>query len=328
MSTPPSTFRSGLAISLQAFLDYKRALNRRYDVEAKTLQLLDRYLAERGLQGAEDVTPCVIDAFVASRPRARPRSYNHLVGVVRRFFAWAVLQHRVTRNPVQIRPRRATSQRLPYVFDLCQAQRLLEQARGLSSPRHPQRGLVYETIFALLYGLGLRVGEVARLTLGDVDRDRQILFIRETKFSKDRLVPMGPNLAARLQRYVEARFQEGDRRREAPLFALSRRGRVAPTTISQTFHAMVPDLNLEVRPGIASPRLHDLRHSFAIGTLLRWYRQGLDPGQRLLHLSTFLGHVDPTSTAVYLTITELLLHEADQRFRAWAPVSSSEGGQP
>ena len=65
--------------------------------------------------------------------------------------------------------------------------------------------------------------------------------------------------------------------------------------------------------------MRHFRHAFAVGTLLRWYREGIDPNCRLIHLSTFLGHVDPNSTAVYLTITEELLREADRRFRAFAP---------
>ena len=89
-------------------------------------------------------------------------------------------------------------------------------------------------------------------------------------------------------------------------------------TISQTFHHLVPKLELIIPAGTVGPRVHDLRHAFAIGTLLRWYRSGLDPSSRLLQLSTFLGHVSPTSTAVYLTITGALLDEASGRFEAWA----------
>ena len=75
------------------------------------------------------------------------------------------------------------------------------------------------------------------------------------------------------------------------------------------------------------PRVHDLRHSFAVGTLLRWYREGADPAARLLHLSTFLGHVDPASTAVYLTITADLLQAAGERFERFAAPLST-GGAP
>jgi integrase len=89
----------------------------------------------------------------------------------------------------------------------------------------------------------------------------------------------------------------------------------------------MPRLQLVIPDGVASPRLHDLRHSFAVGTLLRWYRTGVDPQARLLHLSTFLGHVDPASTAVYLTITPALLAAASERFARYA-ASSTEGGTP
>ena len=85
------------------------------------------------------------------------------------------------------------------------------------------------------------------------------------------------------------------------------------------------ELALPLPDGVSPPTLHGLRHSFAVGCLLRWYREGLDPGERLLQLSTFMGHVDPASTAVYLTITPELLAEANQRFEAFAAPAWSEG---
>ena len=91
-----------------------------------------------------------------------------------------------------------------------------------------------------------------------------------------------------------------------------------------TFHALLPKLKLHIPPGVSPPRLHDLRHSFAVATLLRWYREGIDPNCRLMHLATFLGHVDPTSTSVYLTITEELLNQAAQRFQTLAPKGGAQ----
>jgi integrase len=115
------------------------------------------------------------------------------------------MQQWMERNPVTASPRPETAARIPYLFDLDTAKRLLAVARSFPErSRARYRGLVYETIFALL-GLGLRVGEVVRLTLADVDFTRDLLFIRETKFQKTRIVPLGPNLARRLKRYVEER---------------------------------------------------------------------------------------------------------------------------
>ncbi|MBV8896920.1 MAG: tyrosine-type recombinase/integrase [Acidobacteriaceae bacterium] len=113
-------------------------------------------------------------------------------------------------------------------------------------------------IFALLYGLGLRVGEAVRLKLGDVDFQRDTLFVRETKFSKSRLVPLGPRLATRLRHYIEE--HHGMSASDRPLFSFTKRGGICPETVSQTFHALVPKLGLVLPPVVSSPRLHDLRH--------------------------------------------------------------------
>lgn len=282
------------------------------------LRLFDRYLSEQGITDWSAVTNEVIEAFLASRPRHRPRSYNYLLGVLRRFFDWAVMQRWINRNPVVARPKREASKRLPYLFDLTMARRLLEVAKSLpDTPKGSHRALVYETVFALLYGLGLRVGEVARLTIGDVDFTGHVLCIRETKFSKSRWVPFGPHMAGGLRRYCDQRYGVTTAA-ETPLFSFTQCRHIHPGTISQTFHKLLPQLDLRLPAGVASPRVHDLRHSFAVATLLRWYREGVDPNRRLMHLATFLGHVDPNSTAVYLTITETLLHEVDQRFHAFA----------
>jgi integrase len=108
------------------------------------------------------------------------------------------------------------------------------------------------------------------------------------------------------------------------VFSFRRQRAVHPGTISQTFHHLLPRLALALPAGTAPPRVHDLRHAFAVGTLLRWYRAGIAPADRLLQLSTFLGHVNPTSTAVYLTITADLLQEANQRFERWAAPTRPE----
>lgn len=315
-------FHSALAEPIRHFVDYKRALNRKYRPEAAALRLFDRYLCEHVATEWDSIDSILIEQFLQSRPRTRPRSYNHLLGVLRRFFDWAIVHGFVASNPVQATPRRDTGKRIPYLFNLNDAKRLLEVTRTLpdrSRGRH--RALTYETVFALLYGLGLRVGEAARLRLGDVDFHRGTLFIRETKFSKSRIVPLGPKLAARLSRYVEERHREAHDA-GTPLFSFTERGCISEGTISQTFHMLVPKLGLRLPPGVSSPRAHDLRHAFAVGTLLRWYREGIDPNCRLIHLSTFLGHVDPNSTAVYLTITDELLREAARRFRDCAPAGA------
>lgn len=317
MSSPTIRFTSALASEMATFVDAKRALGRRYGNEERALRLFDRFLAQAGVHGPAEVTPAVVEAFLRSRPRPNARSFNHLLGVIRGLFAHLVRQERLDRSPVRVTPRRATAARIPYLFDPAAAARLLALAAALPDrSRAPLRGPTYHTIFALLYGLGLRVGEVSRLRRSDVDLARALLVVRDTKFGKSRLVPFGPRLAGLLRGYLERRGPAlaGD----APLFSFTRRGAVNPCTISQTFHLLVPRLDLALAPGVAPPRVHDLRHAFAVSTLTRWYRSGVDPAARLFHLATFLGHVSPSSTAVYLSMTPELLALADRRFQAFA----------
>lgn len=243
-----------------------------------------------------------------------------MLGIVRNLFCWMAARQMIDRSPVQARPRRETDVRIPCLFKVDQARRLLFLAEGLPDGRGTRlRGLTYRMVFGVLYGLGLRAGEVLHLRVGDVDRDRRLLVIRETKFRKSRLVPYGPVMTMHLERYLALRRElVPGLSATDPLFSLQANGPIARTTLGRTFHALAQQIELDARPGTAPARVHGLRHSFAVGTLLRWYREGLDPSQRLLHLSTFLGHVQPESTAVYLTITEELLAEAATRFERYA----------
>jgi site-specific recombinase XerD len=330
MNQRETGFQSAISIHIERFIAYKRALGRRYDVEEITLRLLDRALVEEGIQESCDITPELIERFLASRPRVRPRSYNHLLCTVRRLFDWMVTQEVLEWSPVRVHPKRRTSQRSPFIFDIHSAKQLLNVARRLPERSNaPMRGVTYHAIFATLFGLGLRVGEVCRLKIEDVDFSRKLLVIQKTKFYKSRFVPFGPKLEALLREYLQIRNAKiGTAPLDAPFFSFTQRGEIHPCTVSQTFHRLVPLLKLDIPLGCSPPRLHDLRHSFAVGTLTRWYRSGINPGTELLKLSTFLGHVDINSTGVYLTMTPALLQEANQRFeRFTAPLITEEVNQ-
>ena len=174
-------------------------------------------------------------------------------------------------------------------------------------------------MLALLYALGLRHGEVRRLCIRDVDFTRGVLSIRQTKFHKSRYVPFGPKVGECLRRFLDARrtvlqpLQEDD-----PLFVTLWRPPVRPRFLRAAFHGILRNLGITAPEGRRRPRLHNLRHSFAVHRLLRWYREGVDVQARLPLLSAFLGHVEPQYTAVYLTATAELLREANDRFSRYA----------
>ena len=307
-----------LGCVVDQFLAHKRTLGRRYDSEEAELELLVRFAEEHHVDRLDQLTAALLDEFFASRPRSRPRSFNHLLGVVRGLLDWAVTYEMLQTSPLRTQRRRATTARIPFVFDLAAARRLLDAAAALpDNERARQRGPTYRAIFALCYGLGLRAGEVCGLRLGDVDPQRDLLVVRGGKFGKTRLVPYGPRIGELIAEHVARRGADGALEPDMPLFSFDGRRCVHPGTASQVFHHLMGTLDFTVPEGVSPPRLHDLRHSFAVGCLLRWYRDGLDPSTRLHHLATFLGHVDPASTAVYLTVTPGLLDEANQRFEAF-----------
>jgi integrase len=217
----------------------------------------------------------------------------------------------VDRSPVTMRLRRRGQPRPPCILDLRTAQRLVDLAGRLADrSTAPLRGPAYSTIFSLLFGLGLRVGEVARLRWRDVDCDRNVLIIRETKFFMDKRSVRVPSASP-----------------DTPVFSFIGGRPVNPGTISIVFHSLVPQLNIAIPAGGTPPHVHDLRHSFAVGRLRRWYRDGGNPADHQMKLSTLMGHVDPISTAVYLTITTDLMEAAGLRFARFAAPRST-GDQP
>lgn len=320
-------FHSPVAPHIGQYLQAKRAMGCKFDREDRQLRLLDRFLDEQGIDRIEAIDSEHLQAFLDSRHRTNPRSYNELLGDVRRLFEWMVSQQILPASPIRAKAQPQTACRLPFLFPPEAIRRLLVVAGALqSNSRAPLRGATYEMIFAMLAGLGLRVGEVARLQWGDVDLEREVLEIRDTKFGKDRLVPFGPKLATRIRSYLAQRDQRGYTCAGANfLFSWNGLSPISTNSIRNTFRDdLLPRLALDVPVGVFGPHVHGLRHSFAVRTLLNWYRQGISPADRLHHLSTFLGHLNPASTAVYLTITTELLDAANQRFKSFAPVFVDE----
>ncbi len=168
-----------LSTAVEGFLDHKKALGRKYASEHRELRVLVCFADQRGVQRLDALTPAFLEDFLAWRPRHRPRSFNHLLGVVRCFLDWAVSNELLAVSPLRTRRRRMTSVRIPFIFDTIQARRLLAAAAALpDNSRALQRGTTYHAIFALCYGLGLRAGEACGLRLGDVNLEQNLLVVR------------------------------------------------------------------------------------------------------------------------------------------------------
>jgi len=192
---------------------------------------------------------------------------------------------------------------------------LMAAARQLTPPL---RSATFETLIGLLAVTGLRIGEAMRLDRADLDPVERLLTVRDSKYGKSREVLLHQSTVEALRSYGERR----DRlcpRPQAPSFFLSTRGtRLIHSTIYPTFRTLVGQAGLAQRSSSRRPRVHDLRHSFAVKTLLGWCRDGGDVSVRTPLLSTFIGHFDPAATYWYLSAAPELLPLAAKRLESAA----------
>jgi integrase len=202
----------------------------------------------------------------------------------------------------------------PRILTHAEVQQLLHAVDQLTPTAYaPLRHLIMPEVFRLLYGCGFRLGEVLHLRVADVDLDRGVITVREGKFGKDRLVPPALPLVLRLQKYA-AGFGA---RSAAAFFFPSPHG--GPWSI-QAVYSLYRELLL--RCGIPhagrgkGPRVHDLRHTMAVHTLLRWYHEGADLDAKLPMLATYLGHQSLAGTQRYLHLTAELFPEITVRVNA------------
>ncbi len=310
-------YRSCLAESIEQFLEHKRALCKKYKSEEPAFRALDRYLVQTGVQTIDKIDGAIVDQFFRSSASMQATTHNYRLGIIRRLFDWMVNQEQICVSPIRTKRRQVNEKLLPFIFTPADVRRLLSAASDLhdTSNAH-RRAATWQMMILLGYGLGMRVGEICNLRVGDIDFERNVLLIANSKFGKSRYLPMGPKLAQQLSLYVND--SEIENKSERVFRWHEDRTAMHSCNTWRTFRQLTLALDLRPAAGQREPRFHDLRHSFAVNTLMRFYREGKDPSHHLLPLATFLGHSELQHTAVYLTITDGLLDEANTRFQKLA----------
>jgi site-specific recombinase XerD len=173
-------------------------------------------------------------------------------------------------------------------------------------------------MFVLAYCAGLRMGEIVRLHVGDIRLDNCSLDIRDTKFFKSRRLPLSATAMTALQRYLEARRNQGISSAPDSILFSHQKGGYAYVTANHLLRRVLHCAGLKTGKGRVGPRIHDIRHSFVVHRMTEWYRNGIDPETKLPYLWTYLGHRNLHSSLVYMTITQELLHRANERFHTFA----------
>ena len=329
MSTSPG-FSSMLGPTIAAYLTLKRALGRRFRGEADVLAHLDKFLTG---QSCEDgpLTSATFMAWSLTLTHLAPTVRRNRMRIVRNFCLYL---RRIDPScfvpdphgfPAPHTPLR------PHIFTPEQIGQLLCVAAALQprsdTPLCPQ---VFRLAIVLLYTAGLRRGELVRLVLGDHDPLDHTILIRASKFHKSRLVALSPDAIRELDLYLRAR-RRLPHAASSPLLVHRVGGLRAYSGPGLGFrlHDLFRRAEIRMADGRV-PRVHDLRHTYAVHTLLRWYRTGGDVQAKLPILATAMGHVSIASTAYYLRFIEPITQAASERFAQYweaIPAIPPEGGR-
>ncbi len=298
---------STLSRSAEEYLAVRRGVGYALHQEGR---MLASFVAELERHGATRVTIEAALAWATAPAGASPTWWAKRLGVVRGFARYLQTLDGATEVPPTGLLANRTQRTTPYLYSPEQIAALMGAARRLPTPL---RAATFETLIGLMAATGLRTGEAMNLDLDDVDLDDGVLIVRRSKLSKSRLIPLHPTTTAALAGYVRRR-EELCRRPAAPAFFLSGAGtRLNHTNTSTTFARLLKNAGIASPPGRRRPRAYDLRHSFAVATLVTWYEQDADVAQRLPALSTYMGHVDPANTYWYLQSAPELMALAAER---------------
>lgn len=296
---------SGLQQHVDDYLRMRRALGFKLKREG---QLLSQFVAYLEAAGTSTVRSELAISWARLPKGAQPIKWAQRLSAVRAFAVYMQTIDPATEVPPRdmfgARQRRPT----PYLWSQQEICRLLQAARTL---RPPLRAATHEALFGLLAVSGVRVGEAIGLDREDVDLTAGVITIREAKFGRSRLVPLHPTAIDALRGYAVQRDRLCPRPRARKFFLSSVGTELCDHGVRKAFVKLTTELGL--RNATVRPRMHDLRHSLAVETLIRWQRSGTDIATRMPALSNYLGHVNPAGTWWYLSASPELMGLAADR---------------
>lgn len=309
------TFQSALAPDLTQHLAEKRIFGCRYVAAETHLRAFDRYLAEQDVTQPH-LTRELLDAWIARRPNESPRTQASRCTAVRQFCLFLERQGHAPYIPTGHLLAKRRDNFVPYIFsteEIGHIFAVLDQTP--SHPRAPHRAVIVPLVFRLLYGCGLRISEALHLRVEDVDVARGLLTIRNTKFLKDRLVPVAPTVAVRLQQY--ATTYRIACHADAWFFPAPDGGEWSPQVFYDLFRHALHQCGISHGGRSRGPRVHDLRHTFACHRLAQWLRDGVAVDLALPILSTYLGHESVYRTQRYLHLFPQLYPDITLKLSAY-----------
>ena len=298
------------------YVSHKRALGMHFNSEAQTLASFCHRLD--GNTDVESVTVEQVQDFLTGN-RPLTNHWGKRRSVLDCLFRFALSRGYVTASPLPRNRPKLPPPLPPYIYSKEELKRLLDVTSAACSSTRSVGRIRYARTHSDSVRRLPAAWRSLRLTMQDVNLDEAVLHVRESKFFKSRLVPLGADLNGAMQSYARQRNQKFGQEPDAPFFCFRDGRPLSQTAVRRIFQRQRILANIR-REGAVScqPRLHDLRHAGAVHRLISWYRSGADLQLLLPHLATYLGHIDLAGTQRYLTLTPELLREASARFEAYA----------
>jgi len=316
---------SPLAIQIENFIRLRQCCGRDYRSQGQLLEYFDRYLVQEKLK-SKRVTRPIIEGYQSTLSHLTTRVQANRMCVVRQLCEYLARHDHQNFIPEPMKTISSSTARKPYIYSASELGGLMAAALELP-PDGSLRPHTYYTLLGLLYSTGIRIGEACALNLESFDADRQCLYIAQGKFHKARWVALSESTGQALRHYLDQRLVKTPNTPEDPLFLNERRRRLCHSSVYSTFRPLLDQCNIR-HSKQSGPRIHDLRHTFAVHRLLAWYQDGQNINARLPMLATYMGHVDMQSTQVYLRPTaELLGHVSDRFHDHYLHTIDSKGGQ-
>jgi integrase len=302
---------TALAGHLDGYLALRRSLGYKL---GRPGQMLRGFVSYLDTAGAATITTEHALAWATEPAGADPAYWRTRLAAARGFARYlAPLVPGTEVPPPGLLPGPASRRAVPYLYSPAEVAALMT---GAAAIRPPLRAATYQTLIGLLAVTGMRVGEAISLDRADLDAEQGLLTIRTGKFGKSRQLPLHASVLRALGGYAVLR-DSACRQPATPAFFVSVTGtRLIYQNVHFTFHRLTQAAGLRPRSAACRPRIHDLRHTFAVTTLARWHADGGDVAARLPLLSTWLGHADPAGTYWYLTGTPELMALAAARLDA------------
>jgi len=315
-------FTSSLAERIRTFIALRRLSGSQCNGQSSILRCFDRFLTRRGGE-PRYVTREIHDAYVSTLSHVHPRYRSNQCSVIRQFSIYLSRFEPNCYVPAPVRAGKSQDDWRAYIFSVGQIRDLLAATSRLQPGSRPA---TFRVLFGLIYTTGLRLGEARALNMGDWHPDTLRLYIHCGKFRKARWVPVSRSVGDVLEAYVARRqLIVAKETGSPPLFLSTQRRRFHHCTIEETFCQLLRQCGIQ-RTTRHGPRVHDLRHTFAVHRLLGWYRDGQDINTRLPALATYMGHVNIASTQVYIQATPELYDCVNQRLLSYARGNGILGG--